>query len=476
MLMCGKIWSRYSVPHVPTTTAPTGFDRDALEALKRREDQRFVGERPQSLALLERARRSMPLGVPLSWMAFLYDHPPPFVASAEGATFTDVDGHRYDDFSLGITVASAGHTPELVIEAVVRRMRAGTQFHLPTEDAIHVAEELVRRWGLPKWQFALSSSQAVSDVIRLARAVTGRERVVVFEGKYQGHVPELLAISDGEASAPEYEGITPSDISRTVVVPWNDLEAVERALSDDVALLLAEPALTNSGIVLPADGFHAGLRQLTRERGTILAIDETQTMPMAYGGLVRKWGLAPDAVIVGKSLGGGIPVSAYGFVDRLADTIDRDCGTYDVSGEAVDEPAIGGTLYGNALSLAAARAALEHVWTEETYARTGGLAQRLSDGLRASFSERALTWDVYCVGNRAGYRFHPEPPRTNEEAGARDVPAVRHLQRVYLANRGIWDFGWWGGPAISAQTTDEQVDRYIAVFDGFVAELAPCVA
>ena len=463
------------MPHVPTTTAPTGFDLDALATLKRREDERFVDERPQSLALLERARRSMPLGVPLSWMAFLYDHPPPFVATAEGATFTDVDGHRYDDFSLGITVASAGHTPDRVIEAAEQRLRAGTQFLLPTEDAIHVAEELVRRWGLPKWQFALTSSQAVSDVIRLARAATGRERVVVFEGKYQGHVAELLAIADGGASAPEYDGITASDIARTVVVPWNDLEAVERALRDDVALLLAEPALTNSGIVLPADGFHAGLRQLTSERGTILAIDETQTLPMAYGGLVREWGLAPDAVIVGKSLGGGIPVSAYGFGDRLSDTIDRDYQTYDVSGEAVDEPAIGGTLYGNALSLAAARAALEHVWTAETYARTGGLAQRLADGLRASFRERSLAWDVYCVGNRAGYRFHPQPPRTNEEAGARDVPAVRHLQRVYLANRGIWDFGWWGGPAISAQTTVDQVDRYVAVFDGFVTELVPCV-
>ena len=229
-------------------------------------------------------------------------------------------------------------------------MRAGTQFLLPTEDAIVVAEELVRRWGLPKWQFALTSSQAVSDVIRLARAATGRERVVVFEGKYQGHVAELLAISAGETSLPEYDGITPADIARTIVVPWNDLEAVDRALADDVALLLAEPALTNSGIVLPADGFHEGLRRLTREKGTVLAIDETQTLPMAYGGLVREWGLEPDAVIVGKSFGGGIPVSAYGFDERLAATIDRDYQTYEVSGEAVDEPAIGGTMYGNALS------------------------------------------------------------------------------------------------------------------------------
>jgi glutamate-1-semialdehyde 2,1-aminomutase len=207
----------------------------------------------------------------------------------------------------------------------------------------------------------------------------------------------------------------------------------------------------------------------------VLTIDETQTLPIAFGGLVRAWSLEPDAIVLGKSLGGGVPVSAYGLGERLAATVDREYEPYDVSGEAVDEPAIGGTLYGNALSMAAARAALEHVWTEETYARTSRLATRLAEGLRAAFTRHHLEWDVYSSGNRAGYRFHPEPPRTNEEAGARDVPAVRHLQRVYLANRGIWDFGWWCGPAISAQTTEAHVDRYLAVFSGFVTS-SPAVS
>ncbi len=414
----------------------------------------------------------MPLGVPLSWMVFLYDHAPVFVERGDGATFVDVDGHEYVDFSLGITVASLGHTPEPVIRAVADRMARGTQFHLPVEDAIVVSEQLARLFGLPKWQFALSSSQAVADTIRLARAVTGRERIVVFEGKYQGHVAELLAVRESGHVRPEYHGISSADVARTIVVDWNDAEAVEEACArGDVAIVLAEPVLTNSGIVFPEDGFHRAVSEATRRHDVVLAIDETQTLPMAYGGLTREWGLEHDAIVLGKSLGGGVPVAAYGMSDRLAGAIDRDYQPYEVSGEAVDEPGIGGTMFGNALSLAAARAALEELWTTETYERMQRLAGGLADTMRRTLRGRGLDWDVYSLGNRAGYRFHPDPPRTNAEAGERDLPAVRHLQRVYFANRGIWDFGWWGGPAISAQTTDEHVRRYADVFAAFVDEL-----
>lgn len=414
----------------------------------------------------------MPLGVPLSWMAFLYDHPPLFVAEGSGATFTDVDGHRYLDMGLAITVASAGHTPEPVVRAAIDRIARGTQFGQPGEDAIHVSEHLAERFGLPKWQYTLSSSQANAEVIRLARLLTGRERIVVFEGKYQGHVAELLAITDGVDVIPEYHGITPTDVARTVVVPWNDLDAVAEALrGGEVAALLVEPALTNSGIVLPDAGFHDGLRELTRAHGVVLALDETQTLPMAKGGLGRAWGLEPDTVTLGKSLGGGIPVGAYGMTEAIAGLIEREFRPYEVSGDAVDEPAIGGTLFGNALSMAAARAALEHVWTDETYARTGRLAAVIADGMRAAIRSHGLDWDVYALGNRAGYRFSPTPPRTNADAAERDLPVVRHLQRVYFANRGIWEFGWWGGPAVSAQTTDEQAHLYVGVFERFLGEL-----
>ncbi len=448
------------------------IDQARVIALKRREDARFAELHPRSLALEARGRRSMPLGVPLSWMAFLYDHPPLFVDSADGAMFRDVDGHDYLDVNLGITVASAGHTPAPVIDAVTDRLRRGIQFGLPTEDAIVVSEELARRHGLPCWQYVLSSTQANTEVIRLARMLTGRERVVVFEGKYQGHVGELLAVADGSIVAPEYHGITSVDIARTVVVSWNDLDRVEHVLaSGDVAVLLVEPALTNSGIVFPEPGFHKGLRHLTAEHGVVLALDETQTLPMAYGGLMRAWGLEADTITLGKSLGGGIPVAAYGLNEALVGLIDREFAPYDVSGDAVDEPAIGGTLFGSALSLAAVRAALEHVWIEDTYARTNRLAALMADGMRTAIRGHGRDWDVYHLGNRAGYRFSPLPPRNNAEAGERDIPAVRHLQRVYFLNRGIWEFGWWGGPAVSAQTTEPQARFYVEVFGEFLAEL-----
>ena len=446
---------------------------DRVSVLQAREDAVFAESHQRSLELRERARGSMPFGVPMSWMATLYDHAPLFVESGDGATFTDVDGHRYIDFSLGITVASAGHTPEPVIRAVTERIARGTQFQLPTEDAIFLSEELARRWGLPKWQYALSSTQAVTEVIRLARILTGREKVLVFEGKYQGHVGEVLAVLDGGEVVPEYHGITHSDIARTVIVDWNDLDAVERALAaGDVALLLAEPLLTNSGIIFPAEGFHPGLRRLTRARGTVLAIDETQSLPMAYGGMVREWSLEPDMIVLGKSLGGGVPVSAYGMTEEISALIDREFAPNEISGEAVDEPAIGGTMFANALSIAAAHAAIEHVWVPETYARTSTLARSLADGMRERINHHGYDWDVYHVGNRAGYRFSPDRPVNNTQAGERDIPAIRNLQRVYFLNRGIWDFGWWAPPAISAQTTEQHVSAYLDLFATFIAELS----
>lgn len=414
----------------------------------------------------------MPLGVPMSWMDFLFDHPPLFVDFAEGAYFTDVDGHRYLDMYMNITVASAGHTHPAVVEAATGRLTRGVQFGLPTEDAIVVAEALAERWGLPKWQFALSSTQSITDVIRLARIKTGRDRIVVFEGKYHGHLGELLAIAGDDGAAPEYVGITDADIARTVVVDWNDLDGVDRALrAGDVALVIAEPALTNSGVVFPSETFHAELRRLTREAGTLLMIDETQTLPCAYGGLVREWKLEPDFVVLGKSLGGGIPTSAYGMRDEIASLIDREYVPYEVSGEVVDEPAIGGTMFGNALSMAATRAALTDVWIPENHERTQRLAERLMTGMRSVFEDAGVDWNAYQLGNRAGFRFSPDVPRNNVEAGEADIPAVRHLQRVFMANRGIWEFGWWCGPVVSTQATDDDIGRYLDTFAEFIAEL-----
>jgi glutamate-1-semialdehyde 2,1-aminomutase len=285
-------------------------------------------------------------------------------------------------------------------------------------------------------------------------------------------VGETLAIEEGGRTVPEYVGIDAADIARTEVADWNDLDGVERALRPgDIALVIAEPALTNSGVVFPASTFHVELRRLTRQVGTLLLVDETQTLPCAYGGLVREWGLDPDFVILGKSLGGGVPTSAYGMTDDIAALIERQAEPYEVAGSAVDEPAIGGTMFGNALSMAATRAALAEVWTRENHARTQQLAARLVEGMRASFDGAGVDWNVYQLGNRAGFRFSPTPPTNNVEAGERDIPAVRHLQRVFMANRGVWEFGWWCGPVVSTQATRGDIDFYLSVFSQFVRDL-----
>ena len=413
----------------------------------------------------------MPHGVPLSWMHSLWEHTI-VVDTADGGRFTDVDGNDYVDFSLGITIASAGHTHPAVVEAVSARLRSGIQFVLPTVDAIAVAEELAARTGLPRWQLTLTATQAATDVIRLARAATGRARIVVFDGKYHGHVAETMVVLD-DAGRPvrEYGGLEPADYARTTVVEWNDLEALERALAPgDVALVMGEPVLTNSTIVFPEPGFQGGVRQLCDEAGTLLAIDETQTLPCAFGGLTREWGLRPDFLVLGKSLGGGVPVAAYGMRDAVAALIEA--GTpQQAIGEQVDEVGIGGTTYGNALSLAAARAALEHVWTPETHTRTTALAHRLERGVREHVEASGLPWSTYHLGNRAGTRLTRQAPRTNREAIDADDAELRGLQRTYLANRGVWDMGWWCGPAVSAQTDETDVDAYVEAFGSFVREL-----
>ncbi len=398
---------------------------------------------------------------------------PVVVDTASGSHFTDVDGNEYVDFALGVTISSAGHTHPAIVDAVTDRIRGGIQFALPTEDAIAVSEELARRFAVPRWLYALSSTQAMVDVIRLARLATGRPRIVVFDGKYHGHLSETLVVLDDRgAQVAEYDGIASHDVARTIAVPWNDLAAVEAVLArEDVALLIAEPALTNSQVVLPDPGFHDGLRDLCTASGTLLAIDETQTLPCAFGGLTRAWGLKPDFVVLGKSLGGGVPVAAYGMPTAVAALVEGGS-PQEAVGVKVSEPGIGGTMFGNALSLAAARAALEYVWTEEGHLRTTRYAWRIADGMRDTLTRHGLDWPVYHLGNRAGYHVATRPPRTNRESIEADDHELRALQHVYFANRGIWDMGWWCGPAVSAQTTTADVDRYVAVFSELFDDLA----
>ena len=302
-----------------------GIDRRTLKAVKSREDAAFAQARPRSLALWERAKPVMPNGVPMSWLRTSYDHPPLFVDEGHGARFRDVDGHEYADFNIADMSVFAGHAPEPVVEAVARRAAMGTQFMLPNEDGIWVAEELARRYGLPKWQFTLSATHANTEAIRVARVATGRDKVLFFDGKYHGHFDEaMIELADGRL-VPEEAGLPDDATTRTAIVQWNDVEALRAALaSREIAIVITEPVMTNNvGLLLPQEGFHEQLRAITRETGTLLAYDETHTQVVGPGGLTRSVGAEPDVVTIGKSLAGGVPLGAYGMTESVAEVLER---------------------------------------------------------------------------------------------------------------------------------------------------------
>ena len=458
----------------PAATQPgTGVDPARVIELAQVEDLRFREGRPRSMAAQARAGRTMPRGVPMAWMDELYDHPPLWVSHGSGSRFWDLDGHEYVDMFVADMSASCGHAPLAVVAAVSARMAAGSQFLLPSEDALVVAEHLADRYGMPKWQFTLSATQANTEVVRIARAHTGRDVVVVFEGKYHGHLEATLAVLEEGRVVPEYLGLAAASTGGVRIVPFNDLEAVDRALAPgDVALVITEPALTNVGFIVPEAGFHDGLRELTRRYGALLAVDETHTLVTSYAGLAREWGLEPDLLTLGKSIAGGVPLGAYGMTEAVARTLDPPLGEVAVSGIAVDEVATGGTLFANALSMAAARAALTEVLTRDAFDRTAALGQRLASGVRGLAEGAGLPWSVTHHGSHACYFFAPTPPRDAGQSRRADDPRLRALIRVFLANRGVWESGWWLGPTVSVAHTETDVDQYIARFAELLDELA----
>ncbi len=446
-----------------------GIDRGKLSEIKAREDLAFVEARPRSVALWERARPVMPNGVPMSWLRTSYDHPPLFVDEGHGARFRDVDGIEYADFNIADMSVFAGYAPPPVVDAVARRMRAGSQFLLPNEDGIWVAEELGRRYGLPKWQFTLSATFANTEAIRVARVVTGRDKVLFFDGKYHGHFDETMVELREGRLVPE-EGGLPRDVtSKTVIVQFNDPGALRAALeARDVALVITEPVLTNNvGLLYPEPGFHDALRSITRETDTLLAYDETHTQVVGPGGLTRLWGLQPDLVTIGKSIASGVPLGAYGMVPQVAQVLERPGGHDDEKGAV----ATGGTLFGNPLSMAAARATMEAVLIDAAYTHTQELGVRLADGLEKIVSDVGLPWTTHRFWPRSGFTFAPRLPRDALEANAAfDVP-LRRLARVYLANRGVWDAIVGAGPTCSVPSTVEDIDRYVNAMDALLHEL-----
>ncbi len=456
---------------MPNTIQPT-VDHRLVRELKNREDRRFRDARPKSAELLERGRLVMPNGVPMAWHVGSYHHLPIWAVEGRGARFTDADGYQYSDFNIAYMSMFCGYAPEPLLRAVSKRMRGGHQFLLPVEDAIIVSEELGRRYRLPKWQYTLSASQANTEVIEVARIATGRDKVLLFDGKYHGHFDQTLVDLDAEGRlVPEERGLPASVIEQTRIVPFNDLAALAQALErGDIALVLTEPALTNNfGLILPDSGFHTSLRDLTRRTGTLLAYDETHTQVVGPGGLTALWGLEPDFVSAGKSIAGGVPFGAWGMTDALAELLMQLKGP---DGERSDLVAIGGTLFGNALSLAAAKAAMLEILTPEAYAHTQRLGTRLAEGMRAGVERAGLPWHIHQLACRSGYTFQADPVRNANEARACRDELLARLIRIWLANRGVWEAILGAGPVCSVPATDEDVDAYLAAWNELLEALA----
>jgi glutamate-1-semialdehyde 2,1-aminomutase len=451
------------------TRGLASIDRGRLAGLLAREVERFREEHPRSLELHGRSQESLLFGVPMSWMARWAGGFPVYLDEAQGARVKDVDGHEYVDLCLGDTGAMAGHAPQPVARAIAIQAERGATAMLPTEDAAWVGEELARRFGLPLWQFALTATDANRWALRLAREVTGRPKVLVFDWCYHGSVDESLATATPEGVRAREGNVGPAVDPgvTTKVVQFNDLYALEQALEPgDVACVLAEPALTNIGIVLPEDGFHEGLRMLTRDTGTLLAIDETHTLSAGPGGCTRAWELEPDLVTVGKAIGGGMPAAAYGVTAELAERI---AGRAEADYE--DVGGIGGTLAGNALSLAATRATLEHVLTDQAYEHTIPLAERFASGVRESITRAGAPWHVTELGCRAEYRFQPEPPQNGAQAAAAIDAELERFMHVYALNRGVLITPFHNMALMSPATAPADVDAHTQVFSESVEEL-----
>ncbi|MDV6014764.1 aspartate aminotransferase family protein [Haloechinothrix sp. LS1_15] len=452
-------------------TEQHGVGERHLDALLEREVARFERTHQRSRKAHERARESMPRGVPLHWMANWPTPHPVYLDSAAGAELVDVDGHRYVDFCLGDTGAMFGHANPVVADAVAEQARAGCTTMLPTEDAAPIGEELARRFGLPFWQLATSATDANRFAIRIARITTGRDTVLVFNGKYHGSVDETQVALDGDRMVPQ-PGVAPNAVDwdrTTALVEFNDIDALERALSArDVACVLAEPAMTNCGVVPAEPGYHEALREITRRTGTLLIIDETHTISTGPGGYTRAYGLQPDMFVLGKSIAGGIPAAVYGMTAEVAEVFQRYTAK---DGHRISHAGFGGTLAGNALTLRALRVTLEQVMTERAYTHMTALAERFERGVLDVIERYRLPWHVTRLGARVEYLFSSRAPRNGGEAKRFRVPKLEAAIHLHLLNRGVLLTPFHNMALMCPATTEADVDRHTAAFAECVGEV-----
>ena len=446
------------------------IERQKLQTLYAREEERFLARTPKSRELFEKAKGVMPGGVPMSWMTKWPGPYPLFVASAQGAHFVDVDGNEYIDLCLGDTGSMTGHSPKPTVDAITSQLAKGMTAMLPTDDAVAVSSELARRFGLPLWQFTVSATDANRHAIRYSRLITGKQKVIVIDRCYHGSVDETFATLDAAGNTVAREGNigAPVPLNQTTrVVEFNDLSGMEAALkAGDVAAILMEPAMTNVGIVLPEDGYLVAVGELARKYGAVWIIDETHTISVGPGGMTGDLGLKPDILTIGKAIGGGIPTGTFGMTHEIAALIAKK-----TEREVIDTGGIGGTLAGNALSLAAMRATLTHVLTEANFTKMIALGNRWCDGVDAAIKEFSLPWHVNRLGARGEYLFQGDAPRTGGEAARAGDFALEQYIHLRLLNDGFLLTPFHNMALMSPYTSEADVDAHTSAFRTMCQEL-----
>lgn len=450
-------------------TPLAGISRTAIDAMIARERERFAQTHPKSLPLAERARAHLFKGVPMGWMTDWASPYPIFAKEAKGAHIWDVDGNDYADFCLGDTGSMFGHSPAPIVKALSEHAARGLTYMLPTEDAVAVGELLSQTFGLPYWQVATTASDANRFVLRLSRAATGRPKILVFNGCYHGAVDDTcLRLIDGkQVPRPGLLGQVQDLTAVAKVVEFNDLPGLEKALAEgDVAAVIAEPAMTNIGMVQPAPGFHAELRRLTRKHGTLLIIDETHTISTGFGGYSRVHGLEPDIFTLGKSIAGGVPTAVYGFTAEVALMIRRaeKSVSHGFSG-------IGTTLSANPLQMRLIRTMVGEVMTPANYAHMEKLAARLAAGLEKAIRGHNLPWHVTRVGARVEFVFSENPPRNGSEAAACTIGQLEAPIHLYFINRGVMIAPFHNMMLCSPATAEADVDKLVGALAACLDEL-----
>lgn len=444
-------------------------DRERLADLFAYEVALFEKLHPRSREEWERAVPLMPDGVPMLWMAKWPGPWPVYVESAAGAHFRDVDGIDYVDLCLGDTGAMCGHAPAASVAAISAQLAKGSTFMLPTSDAAHAAAILKARFGLPSWQFTLSATDANRSLIRYAREVTGRPKILVIDHCYHGTVDEAYATLEDQQVVARRGNIGPPVALEwtTVVVPFNDEKALGKALARlDVAAVLIEPAMTNVGIVLPDEGWHDLVRDQCTQTGTLLIIDETHTLCAGPGGMTLRDALEPDAVVLGKAIAGGIPAGAFGMTADFATRI-REC----LELEDIDVGGVGGTLAGNAVSMAGVAATLGEVLTAEAYPDMIARATEWTVGVQAAIDEFTVPWQVTQLGARAEYSFLPRAPHDGAEAADAEDFELQQFLHLHALNRGVLMTPFHNMALMCPATTSRDVERHTMAFRDAVALL-----